>query len=79
MSAIKPCCCVDAIVSVDERGQLVLPKDIRSKCEIKPGEKMALISWKEKGNCCITLVKADNLTSMVKELLGPMAKHMMKK
>jgi antitoxin PrlF len=79
MENYKPCYQVDAIVSVDERGQLVLPKDIRTKLNIKGGEKLALISWKEKENCCLTLVKADCLTEMVKELLGPMAEHMIKK
>jgi len=78
MESFKPCCQVDSIVTVDERGQLVLPKEVRTKLDIKSGEKLALISWKEKENCCLTLVKADSLTSMVKELLGPMAKHMIK-
>lgn len=81
MESFKPCCQVDAIVSVDERGQLVLPKDVRTKLDIKAGDKLALISWKEKDNCncSLTLVKTDKLTEMVKELLGPMAQHMIKK
>ncbi len=32
-------CSVEAIVSVDERGQMVLPKDFRIRSGIKPGEK----------------------------------------
>lgn len=79
MKSLKSCCQVDAIVSIDERGQLVLPKEVRTNLDINAGDKLALISWKEKGNCCLTLVNADKLTDMVKKLLGPMAKHMIKK
>lgn len=80
MNDFKPCCCqVDAIVSVDERGQIVLPKEVRTKLGINAGEKLALITWKEKENCCLTFVKADRLADMVKELLGPMAQHMINK
>ena len=34
------CCKVEAITSVDERGQMVLPKEIRNKAKIRPGEKI---------------------------------------
>ena len=34
-----PCCCqVDAVVAVDGRGQLVLPKEVREKAGIKAGD-----------------------------------------
>ena len=32
------CCKIDAMLSVDERGQMVLPKDMRDKAGIKPGD-----------------------------------------
>jgi AbrB family looped-hinge helix DNA binding protein len=35
---------VESIVSVDERGQMVLPKDIREKAKIRPGDKLAVVS-----------------------------------
>ena len=38
-------CRVESIVSVDERGQMVLPKDAREKAGIHPGDKLAVISW----------------------------------
>ena len=64
---------VDAIVSVDERGQMVLPKELRSKAGIQPGDKFALISWEKDGAvCCMSLVKTDALAGMVKDFLGPM-------
>ena len=59
---------VEAILSVDERGQMVLPKDVREKAGIKTGTKLALISWeKDGGICCLALIKAENLSGMVKE------------
>ncbi len=69
-----PCCCkVESLITVDDRGQMVLPKEIRDKAGIRAGEKLALVSWEKDGEvCCISLVKADELTGMVKGLLGPM-------
>ena len=39
------CCKVEALVSIDERGQMVLPKEARDKANIHPGDKLAVISW----------------------------------
>ena len=66
-------CKVESIVSVDDRGQMVLPKDLRERANIRPGGKMALVSWEKDGEvCCISLIKADELTDMVKQKLGPL-------
>ena len=71
------CCKVESLISVDERGQMVLPKEIRDKADIKAGDKLALISWEKDGKvCCFTLIKADDFGGMVKEMLGPMMKEM---
>ena len=67
------CCQVEAIVSFDERGQLVIPKDVRKKFNLKAGEKFAFISCTDdKDLCCFTLMKAEALQGMVKSALGPM-------
>jgi len=72
------CCQVEAMVSVDEKGQMVLPKTIREKANIQPGDKLVLIGWEKDGQmCCITMVKAESLAGMVKDMLGPMMKDMM--
>lgn len=64
---------VDAIVTVDERGQMVLPKELRARAGIQAGDKFALISWEKDGAvCCMSLVKTDAFSSMVKDFLGPM-------
>jgi antitoxin PrlF len=66
------CCRVESLISVDERGQMVLPKELRDKANIKAGDKLALISWEKDGEiCCISLIKADYLAEKVKEFLGP--------
>lgn len=64
---------IEAVVSFDERGQLVIPKDLRKKYNLKAGEKFALVSCNDKkGNlCCFTLIKTDHLKGMVKQFLGP--------
>ncbi len=70
------CCKVESVVSVDDRGQMVLPKEIRDKANIRAGDKLAVVSWEKDGEvCCISLVKAENFSEMVKGLLGPMMKE----
>jgi len=72
------CCKVEALISVDERGQMVLPKEVREKADIRTGDKLALVSWEKDGKvCCFTLIKADEFGDMVKGLLGPMMKEVM--
>ena len=69
------CCRVEALIGVDERGQMVLPKEVRDAAGIRPGDKLALILWRKNGNvCCMTLVRADELTGIVKSRLGPLMK-----
>ncbi len=71
------CCKVESLISVDDRGQMVLPKEIRDKANIRPGDKLALISWEKDGKvCCISMIKAEDFGNMVKGLLGPMMKEM---
>ncbi|UCF83511.1 MAG: AbrB/MazE/SpoVT family DNA-binding domain-containing protein [Desulfobacteraceae bacterium] len=69
------CCKIDALVTVDGRGQLVLPKELREKAGIKAGDKLAVISLEREGEvCCITLMKADDFAGTVKAMLGPIMK-----
>jgi len=45
---------IEALISVDERGQMVLPKEIREKACIQAGDKLAIISWKRKGKPAVS-------------------------
>ncbi len=70
------CCKVESIVSVDERGQMVLPKEVRDAAGIRPGDKLAIVIWKKGQDvCCMSLIKVEALTSMVKGVLGPLMKE----
>lgn len=74
------CCQVESLISVDERGQMVLPKEVRDKAKIKPGDKLAVVSWEKDGKvCCISLIKAGEFGQMVRGLLGPMVKEILQK
>ena len=44
-------CKVEAVISVDERGQMVLPKEMRAKAGIRAGDKLALVSWERMRRC----------------------------
>ena len=68
---------MESVVSVDDRGQMVLPKEIRERANIKAGDKLAVVGWEKEGQiCCISLIKADQLGGMVRGLLGPMLKDL---
>jgi len=78
---MEPPCCetnvggyrVEAMVSVDERGQMVMPKELRDKIGIKAGDKLVVLSWQSEGDvCCISLIKTDYFLNIMKDRLGPM-------
>ncbi len=72
-------CRIDAVVSVDAKGQIVLPKDLREKAGIRPDDKLAVVACENNGEvCCITLVKADKLVGAVTKALGPLLKAVTK-
>jgi antitoxin PrlF len=74
------CCKVESIVSVDERGQMVLPKEIREKAKIKAGDKLAVVSMEKDGTiCCLSLIKVEELEGMVKSMLGPVMDEVLKR
>ena len=68
-------CRIDAVITMDAKGQIVLPKDLREKANIKPNEKLAVVACEKEGEvCCIMLVKADRLVGAVTKALGPLLK-----
>lgn len=71
---------MESIVSVDERGQMVLPKDIREKAGIRAGDKLAVVSMEMGGKiCCLSLIKVEELEGMVKSMLGPVMDEVFKR
>ncbi len=72
-------CRIDAVVTMDAKGQIVLPKDLREKANFKPNEKLALVACEKNGEvCCITLIKAEKLVGAVTKTLGPLLKSVTK-
>ena len=76
--AASCCCKVEALVSIDDRGQMVLPKEIRDKINIRAGDKLAVTSWEKNGKVyCISLIKTEEFAEMVKGILGPVMKDIL--
>ena len=62
---------VEAIVSVDERGQMVLPKEVRQRFGLLPGDKLAVVVMEREGKvCCLQLLKAQSFSEQVKGMVG---------
>ena len=72
------CCRIESVVTVDERGQMVLPKEIRERAGIKAGDKLAVVSM-DKGDklSCISLFKVDEFAGMLRDFLGPVMKDVL--
>ena len=75
----RECCKIDAVVTMDAKGQIVLPKDLRERANLNPGDKLAIIGFEHDGNvCCISIVKADTLSNTVKNTLGSILNEALK-
>lgn len=68
-----PCCRIEALVSMDARGQILIPKEIREKAGWKAGVKLAVISYESGGTISrIALAQAEEFAETAREMLGPM-------
>jgi AbrB family looped-hinge helix DNA binding protein len=75
VSKNRECCKIDAVVTIDAKGQIVLPKDLRERANIKPTDKLAVMGVERSGVvCCIVMMKAEALGNTVKGVLGPIFK-----
>ena len=73
-------CRVDSMLSVDARGQMVIPKELRARAGIRPGDQLAAVTWEKDGKvCCISLIRVGELDDLVKQKLGPMMKAVLDK
>ncbi len=69
---------IEAVASVDDRGQMVIPKAVRDRMGLQAGDKLAISVMESQGRpCCITLIRAEELAQRVKEILGPAADEML--
>lgn len=66
----QACWKVEAIISIDERGQMIVPKDVREKVGIRAGDRLALATCEQDGEvCCMFLMKAENLSGAVESVV----------
>jgi len=57
---------VEAVLSIDSRGQIVIPKEVRKRAYIQDGDKLAFVSWMRRDEvCCLALIRTDSLSSEV--------------
>jgi antitoxin PrlF len=62
---------IEAIITIDERGQMVLPKETRARAGIKAGDKLALVSWSKADRvCCLSLIRAAEMAETIGEMLS---------
>lgn len=70
-------CGINAVITMDVKGQIVLPKDLREKANMKPNDKIAVIACEKNGEvCCIMMVKAEKLVGAITKTLGPFLKSL---
>ncbi len=61
---------IEAIVSVDGRGQIVLPKSVRDALGLAAGARLAVVLKRQGGaTCCVTLMPAAALEDRARELI----------
>lgn len=68
---------IEAIISCDDRGSLILPKEIRKRFKINAGEKLALLNIKGgDDDFFLTIIKAESLEELIKNYLTPVMKDL---
>ena len=67
---------IEAVLTVDSKGQILLPKELREKAGIKAGDRLvAIAGCDEKGEvCCLILVRAEIVDEGVKGVVAPLLK-----
>ena len=66
------CCHVEGVVTIDAKGQIVLPKSLREEMELEEKDKLIVVSMKDKGKIAsISLFKSKAMDNMVKIMLKP--------
>jgi AbrB family looped-hinge helix DNA binding protein len=67
---------VEAVVTVDGRGQVVLPKEVRTSLGLEAGSKLAVIVMRQSGlPCCVSLMPVGALEKSVRAVLNPRARQ----
>ena len=66
------CCKVESVVTIDERGQMILPKDLREKAGLVAGDKLVIATSMKDGKLgFLMMFRADDFNDMVKGAVRP--------
>jgi AbrB family looped-hinge helix DNA binding protein len=66
------CCRVESVVTIDDRGQMILPKDLREKAGLVAGDKLVIATSMKDGKLgFLMMFRADDFGDMVKGFVGP--------
>jgi bifunctional DNA-binding transcriptional regulator/antitoxin component of YhaV-PrlF toxin-antitoxin module len=69
----EKCCKVESVFSIVDRGQMVLPKDIRDSAHIQAGNEFTVISSEKDGQVyCISLMRVEQLADSLRNVLIPL-------
>ncbi|MBI4303024.1 MAG: AbrB/MazE/SpoVT family DNA-binding domain-containing protein [Chloroflexi bacterium] len=59
-------CRIEALVTIDGRGQMVIPKEVRETTDIHAGEKLVVFTRQKEGEVCyIFLVRAEDFAATI--------------
>jgi AbrB family looped-hinge helix DNA binding protein len=73
-------CKINAIITMDAKGQIVIPKDLREKADFKATDKIAVVAYEKEGKvCCIVMIKAERLAGAISKTLSPLLKGVIEK
>lgn len=62
---LAECCQMRAVITIDKRGQMVLPKKLRDEIGIKAGDRLAVLSLGLKNSYSLILTKVNDVSNMV--------------
>ena len=75
---VLPHTTIEAIVSLDSRGQILLPKEVREKAGLKPGDKLAVITHVHGQEVAyIMLIPVERLAESLRQFLGPLLRELL--
>lgn len=73
------CCKVESVVTIDERGQMILPKDLREKAGLVAGDKLVIATSMKDGKLgFLMMFRANDFADMVKGVVGPVMRTVWK-
>jgi len=72
----EECCKIEAVVTLDAKGQILLPKVLRERARLNAGDKLAIVAMERDNKfCCFVMVKTEALGGTVKNMLGTLIEN----